>query len=191
MAVTYTVKSFSELQRHLEKLLKLKQQRVREAAEKTARFAAVRIIELVPKAFTDLAHSVHVEGSSAIVDAPHAAAVEIGSRPHTPPLEPLIKWVKLRGAQGLGPAGRPIGRRIARRNSDLMHARIVALTIRALNKGKKSYDVNTPERIARSIQKGIMISGTKPHFFVKSAMPSIEAEFLKNIKEEIYKAESI
>jgi hypothetical protein len=46
-----------------------------------------------------LKSSVHVEalpnGSPRIViDAPHAAQVELGSRPHTPPLAPLVEWVR-------------------------------------------------------------------------------------------------
>lgn len=46
-----------------------------------------------------LKSSVHVErlpnGSPRIViDAPHAMEVELGSRPHTPPLAPLVEWVR-------------------------------------------------------------------------------------------------
>jgi len=30
-------------------------------------------------------------------DAPHAAFVEYGTRPHTPPLQPIIDWVRIKG----------------------------------------------------------------------------------------------
>src|ERR1700723_2746681 len=62
----------------------------------------------IPVAFAELRGPLHVDATEAleghvriVLDAPHACAVEEGSRPHTPPLEPLIAWVKLRGMQGI------------------------------------------------------------------------------------------
>ena len=37
------------------------------------------------------------DGARIEVDAPHAAVVELGSRPFTPPLEPLIEWALRKG----------------------------------------------------------------------------------------------
>lgn len=49
----------------------------------------------------DLRVSVHAEfsalGQAALVcDAPYAVAVEVGSRPHWMPIEPLVKWVQVK-----------------------------------------------------------------------------------------------
>jgi transcriptional regulator GlxA family with amidase domain len=37
------------------------------------------------------------DGALVTVDAPHAGFVEEGTRPHRPPLQPLIDWVKTKG----------------------------------------------------------------------------------------------
>lgn len=85
--------------------------RVRNAVRKTARQTRNYVVREVPRAFAELAESLHVVDGAAgnsdvVADAPHAAAVENGSRPHTPPLAPLIAWVALRGVQGLSEYGR-------------------------------------------------------------------------------------
>jgi type IV secretory pathway protease TraF len=54
------------------------------------------------------------DGAYVLVDAPHAAAVENGSRPHWAPLQPLIDWV--------------ITKRIA---SDPVEARGIAFAVQA------------------------------------------------------------
>lgn len=195
MGVVYEVKSFRELGEHLEKLLKKKEQRIKEAIHSAAEIGARRIAALVPRAFEELADSIHLEnhqhGTNIVVDAPHAAAVEIGSRPHTPPLEPLIKWVKLRGTQGLQENGRPLGRSFASKNADLTTARNVALTIKALQRGKSHAGINIPEQIARSIQHAISVSGTKPSFFVKRSLPDIEKFLLEELKRVMAEEETI
>lgn len=38
-------------------------------------------------------HSI-LKGAMITVDAPHAAFMEYGTRPHTPPLQPLVDWAK-------------------------------------------------------------------------------------------------
>lgn len=103
MTVVYKVGSFKEFGQHLRKLLKKKQQRIKkEAARKTVEYAVVLIKENSPVALGDLIKSVHAEGTKAIVDAPHSVAVEIGSRPHMPPLEPLIEWAKQQPSTAFG-----------------------------------------------------------------------------------------
>lgn len=83
------------------------------AAAKAVSKRAVPIVKSrVPIAFGELRDSVQNfdRGSDGVpvtaVDAPHAAAVEIGTRPHTPNIEELTRWVQLRGAQGLTNGGR-------------------------------------------------------------------------------------
>lgn len=106
-----TFRTVSAAIREIEKDLKKKEKLLlRKAIPKAARMVANYVRrETVPRAFGELAESIHVEdgarGSTIVADAPHAAPVEFGSRPHTPPLEPLIRWVLLRGYQGITPGG--------------------------------------------------------------------------------------
>jgi hypothetical protein len=62
--------------------------------------AAARIIRAnAPEALGDLKRSVEVEENEVVVTAPHAVAVEVGSRPHMPPIAPLIRWAEVTGAR--------------------------------------------------------------------------------------------
>jgi hypothetical protein len=129
----------------------------------------------VPVAFGDLRESVkpeeRVDGAAIVVDAPHAAPVETGSRPHTPPLAPLVAWVKLRGAQGLL-SPRQVGRLPGR--STAAHAITVAAALRSMERGG-ALDVDAPVRIARAIQRAIRDHGTKPHWYARSSLPAVRA----------------
>lgn len=87
--------------------------RIRRNLQRTAKDAVPIIKENAPKAFFFLEDSVHDEDMKTVVDAPHAAAVEVGSRPHTPPLDPLVAWVVLKITQmGSGEEARRIARAI-------------------------------------------------------------------------------
>ena len=177
---------------HIRKHLKGKERKVKRAIERTVKYAAKKIAEMVPLAFAELKSSIQTDEDSVRVTAPHAAAVEEGSRPHTPPLAPLIAWVKLRGMQGLTATGKV--KRIpkvafdpdsaesgARRSAH--HDRMIAKTIRAMRRGKKFDSTDVIEGIARAIQKGIMISGTKPYFYVANSIPAIEKELLEQLNK--------
>lgn len=109
-----TVKHFTSLAaagRAIAKDAKARDRRVR----RTVRMVAARVRDqvarkYVPIAFRELIDSLHVldaqNGTAFVIaDAPHSEAVENGSRPHTPPLEPLVRWVQLRGMQGLTRGG--------------------------------------------------------------------------------------
>ena len=51
-------------------------------------------------------------GATVVVDAPHAAPVEYGSRPHMPPVQPIEDWGRRKlGREGLG---WPVALKIAR-----------------------------------------------------------------------------
>lgn len=56
------------------------------------------IARRAPKDLGNLKRSSHAEitpsGAQIVVDAPHAGAVELGSRPHWMPLQPLLDWAK-------------------------------------------------------------------------------------------------
>jgi hypothetical protein len=127
----------------------------------------------VPVAFGDLRESVQPEsrahGAAIVVDAPHAAPVETGSRPHMPPLAPLVAWVKLRGAQGLL-SPRQVGRLPGR--STAAHAISIAAALHSMERGG-ALDVDAPVRIARAIQRAIRDHGTKPHWYARGSLPEV------------------
>lgn len=81
--------------------------RLDRAAERAAELAAAEIAANAPKATGFLASSIHAVGYRIVCDAPYALAVERGSRPHWPPIEPIIAWVTLKGFTGISAAGKP------------------------------------------------------------------------------------
>jgi len=166
------------------------QKRCQKAIEKAARRGRRFIIrETLPIAFRELEKSIHVltKGGtvSIIADAPHAASVETGSRPHWAPLAPLIRWVKLRASQWHGAttdgktsfgSKRGRGGKAGLRGTTTMdHAESigVAMDFLASSRGG-SNDADDAVKIARAIQVSIARKGTKPHWFMRRALPEIE-----------------
>ena len=177
--------------------MKRLQKQVDNAVRKTAR-QAVRIVRKnVPVAFGELRDSLHAESlpgpgqvATTIADAPHAAAVEVGSRPHLVPLDALIKWVKLRGMQGLSASGRVRNKRWSAKgmgSTTREHARRVAAQLKGLESGG-SLSVDAPEQIARAIQQAILRKGTKPHWFVAKSMPEILRLLEQNVEAALNKS---
>lgn len=127
----------------------------RRAILEAAHFGVEVIAGNAPVDVGTLKASAHVEGGveapRIVIDAPHMAAVELGSRPHTPPLQPLIDWVK-RHRKSFGITGKG--------------------TVR--NKGTGRFEAS-PEIVAaaRAIQAKIAREGTKPTFFVRGSLPKI------------------
>lgn len=113
------------------------------------------IAQAAPVDVGTLKSSGHVEGGidapRIVIDAPHAATVELGSRPHMPPLQPLIDWVK-RHRASFGIKGKGTQRN-AKTGRFETSAEIVA--------------------IARAIQRKIAREGTKPTYFVRNAIPKL------------------
>ncbi len=81
---------------------KKRQAEVSSATRAAANIGAKIIRANAPKATMALADSVEVDESdnttTVVVRAPHAQAVEIGSRPHMPPIAPLIRWAQAIGS---------------------------------------------------------------------------------------------
>jgi len=168
---TFTCSSFKEMQKLFAKHQRARDKRIRAAVVRTAKHGRAYIISTtIPVAFGDLKNSLEVTGRGGgavqiVANAPHAAPVETGSRPHWPPLAPLVAWVKKRGAQGLS-------KRKPRGTTSAIQAKSVAGMIKAMEQGG-SVDTGAPEQIARAIQRSIARSGTKPHWYMRSAMPEI------------------
>lgn len=184
-----SVKSLSELNRVIKRDMVNKMSKVRAATEKAAKNGRNVIKRAVPVAFEELKDSVHDVGPTVVVDAPHAAAVNNGSRPHWVPLDALIKWVKLRGMQGLQNPKKLRGKG----PTTVEHATRVASQLRALEvEGGSSYGrylpSDAPIEIAKAIQLAIAKSGTKPHHFIESSLPEIretlEAQITRAFKSD-------
>jgi hypothetical protein len=80
-----------------------RQGEVSSAVRVAAKMGAKIIRQNAPKATLRLSDSVEVEehadgNAEVVIRAPHAVAVEVGSRPHTPPIAPLIEWAQAIGA---------------------------------------------------------------------------------------------
>jgi hypothetical protein len=188
------VDSFKELERELRKDLRKKRRRVAGAVRKTARMGATYVRRNLPVAFGELRNSIEAKDATArakgaaakiVADAPHAAPVETGSRPHWPPLAPLIAWVKLRGMQGLtGRKGKGPSKRLPG-TTTRGHAQSIAGQLRGMESGG-SLDVNAPERVARAIQAGIAKKGTKPHWYMRNAVPEVRKILHQNMEKAIH-----
>jgi hypothetical protein len=206
---TKTFTNLADAARQIERDVAARERRLGDAIKKTARQTANLVARgLVPRAFGELADSLHVDdvapgASNVVASAPHAEAVELGSRPHTPPLAPLIAWVQLRGMQGITASGRVIRnqtrgiptvrtvrREAARAVGSMLRQRLGSAHAAAGwrrdavlgsdrvtgNAGAKDADPAVVA-VARAIQAKIAKSGTKPHRFMLSAVPSA-VEFL-------------
>jgi hypothetical protein len=147
-------------------------------ASRTAARRGVPIAKgTAPVAFQELADSIdaHDTPFGAIIraDAPHAAAVENGSRPHMPPVEPIERWVKLRGTQGLAGsrhrAARAMARAIQRAGSGAAGRDAAGRFTRR----KTSTPIDAPRQIAWAIAMKIKKSGTKPQPFMRIALPFV------------------
>jgi hypothetical protein len=156
--------------------------RLERAIAKTAKGAVPIIRRHTPKAFGQLNESVMPLVSSGMnqtgVEAPYAAAVEIGSRPHWVPLDPIIEWVKRIGTLGLTASGSVTGSKASLRQRSRSVARELKQRVR-----KGSLAVDAPIEIAKRIQLHIATSGTKPRWFVRESLPEILALLDKNLQK--------
>jgi len=66
---------------------------IREELHQTMPHPAIATGELARSTKVDLLH----DGAIVGMDAPHAAIIEEGARPHFPPLQPLRDWVRVKG----------------------------------------------------------------------------------------------
>lgn len=186
MSQTIQCRSFAELSTRLRADMRRLEERTRTGVRKAAREGRNHMArDTMPKAFGELIAGLDVSdtanGARITSSAPHSAAVEQGSRPHTPPLEPLIAWVKLRGMQGLQPQGRL--RQLAG-TTTASHARAVASQLHKMERNG-SLDVDAAEQVARAIQHAISVHGTKPTWFARRALPGIRDALDRFVNEQL------
>ena len=164
-----------QFERQIKKDLRATRRLAKDAIARTARKAVKIVRNNTPHAFGELQDSIYAESRATIVSAPHAQAVEVGSRPHLVPLEVLLKWVKLRGTQGLTATGRVVRKQQGWKGpTSREHARNVAGQLNARVEGG-ALDIDAPEQIAKSIQMAILKNGTKPQWFVQKSLPEVMA----------------
>lgn len=139
--------------------------RDRKAILATAHFGAELVAQSAPVDRGAVKGSAHVEDGETVrivFDAPHTGIVELGSRPHVPPLGPLIAWVK-RHRAAFGIAGKGTAR----------------------NKATGRFEASAEVvGIARAIQAKIAREGTKPTYFIRRSIPAITDQ----LKRELVRA---
>lgn len=171
---TFRVKGLRELSSLMQTHSRERERRIKRAVRESAHKGAAHVRRNIPVAFGELRSSIHVESrapgrATIIADAPHACAVETGARPHWAPIEPLIRWVKLRGFQGL--TAEPQRRRLPGTTTQ-EHAEGVAGQLAAME-SEGATPINAPENIAYAIQAAIAKRGTKPHWYARNSVPAI------------------
>lgn len=154
------------------------------AAHATAGDGAVVCAVNAPRAFGGIAsgivgQSMGDKGARVRSTAPHSAAVEVGSRPHFPPIEPIERWVKLRGMQGLEKGSRGAAREMAKRIKRAGESYEFTEIKRGPNKGAvrrrkvRGTAIDAPREVALAICRAIAARGTKPTWFMQKSVPTI------------------
>lgn len=180
--------ALSKLQVQLKKDMKKIQVAVGKASKKAARRSARAIAANAPKAFGELRDSIEVkvEGDNVAIEvnAPHAAAVEAGSRPHWIPLDDIIEWVRLRANQNWH-HGKSTP--YERGSTTEKHIRSIRAMVKAERKASGGSREDAIISVAKAIQYAISRAGTKPHWYVKGALPAVAEVLADEIEQELNK----
>jgi len=182
--------------RNLNKLIvqhnRQRRKRIRRAVNEAADATAIYVQAYkIPVAFRELVDSLDVTEHGGLrqpsakvkVTAPHAEAVEHGSRPHWVPIEPLIRWVRLRGMQGLRKTKHL--KAPFKGSSTHRQARSVAAMIRSMQSKTGATPVDAPTQIARAIQAAIAVRGTKPQKYMFRSVPFARDALMNHVSEAV------
>lgn len=156
------------------------------ASRETARQAEriVVIASPVDQGFFKEAWSVHniVKGAELRNDAPHAAIVEEGSRPHMPPREPIRQWL-IRNIENIG-----LSRLEEGLSAPLVDNSGKPRKVKHNNDGEITASDNTViNQITFLICRGIAKKGTKPYHILKSRQMLFLQLLEKNIRISLSK----
>lgn len=128
------------------------------------------------------------DGAIVTVDAPHAGILEYGTRPFTPPLAPLVEWVKRKGFSRPSKTFGPQTQRQTTLRSTLAQYRREA---RASGLGAREARVSAEDRmateIARAIQRKISQRGIAPRGYFAKAWGRMLADLQRDVHVEIAK----
>lgn len=186
--------SLRDFAKQLRRDVRSRDRRLDSAIKKTSRQTRNFVMrETVPVAFGDVRDHIEVVdgapgNSSVVASSPHAASLETGSRPHMPPVESLIAWVKLRGMQGISgqtkvakrdKTGRYVGGTVDdwRKAPAKWAAKQLATKVR-----NGSSPVDAPTRLAWAIAGAIAKRGTRPQPFMKKAVPYAQEQLGEFVK---------
>lgn len=101
MTTVRRVKGWPAFRRAFRKDMGALRDNILEAVHRTASEGADVAIQTVPVAFGELVATIrdipHESGATIRADAPHAAAVEVGSRPHKVSIWALKRWCEVKG----------------------------------------------------------------------------------------------
>ena len=187
----------ADLGRVLAEDLRTIQRRVVESTHSAAADGAVVARANAPEAFGDLKDGIYggpldgMQGARIRSTAPYSAAAEVGSRPHMPPVEPLIRWVKLRGMQGVhgGKAAPPAARFVKRvlRSRENVHVTFSERDGGTLSRGRtvRSLDIVEAERLAWQIALKIKREGTRPTWFMKRSVAPVFRLFQRHLTQRL------
>ncbi len=103
---------------------------------------------------------VEKDGATLFSDAPHAAFIERGTRPHTPPFAPILAWVKRK--------------KLAKGATTVVRGAVEA----------KLDEFEREIMVARAIQRAIARRGTRPLRVLERTLPAIA----RILEEEVEKA---
>jgi hypothetical protein len=130
---------------------------------------------------------VGTKGLMAILnDAPHAGIVERGARPHMPPLEPILEWVK----RHLRNFGLRAPRFKAPRQGPLRTERAYAARAMRVQRHVESVADFEDEvlAIAEAIRWKIYKKGQEGTYFVRNSLPELRAAVEEEINRALAKA---
>ena len=181
------ITSLRELERTLKHDLTAITRKAIKATRAAARKGRAIAKKKAPAAFGELRDGIDVDpledGARIRSSAPHSCAVEAGSRPHWPPLEPILAWVKLRGAQGI---------HTKRRLAPSEAPKAVAAMLRGKVQGKRGeryLPVDAALEVANAIRAAIAKRGTKPTWFMHESAQGVALEldevFERVLSEEL------
>lgn len=132
------------------------------------------------------------DGAIVAVKAPHAAPMEYGTRPFTPPFEPIYEWVKRKGlGRMIGPQQRiKRGRRTAFEESG-DEGRPSRRAMYGPVFREKAYQENrhddNAKRVAWAVIAAIQKNGIKPRHYFRSAWEKIEPRVPLEVYRELSK----
>lgn len=171
-----SAKGFAAMFRKDMRILK---RHVVKATHRTADLGRLIAFTKAPVAFAELRDGIIdvklPDGALIVSTAPYSAAVEEGSRPHMPPIEPIVAWVRLRGTQGLDAGAGATG-----------HPGRIAGAIARHGNGT-STPVDAAVSVAWAIALAIKKRGTMPHWFMQRSLPEVTAlldGFVRSFLEE-------
>lgn len=191
---------FGEFNKLFGKHMRAKKRALRQGVKNTVKAGEKIVVGNLPEAFGDLRRGLSSDiltgpqgeddmGTThgrIIVDAPHAAAVEVGSRPHMPPLEPILAWVKLRASQGISGGGRGPTTRMWAKHVRMQMRGYEVRASRQNNSGRYT-PVDAPEKLAKSIQMAIAKGGTAPQWYMRKSLPEVAMKLFQELSIGVQK----